>query len=71
MQKSLKSSNIYFFYRFFTVPKYRVRPLVRVVYLFYKLDYILKTTHLHDLIFHSNITLEILISESLSYQKTY
>ena len=43
---------------------FRTLQLVRVVDLFFKLDYFLKTTHSHGLIFHSNITLEILISES-------
>ena len=43
---------------------FRTLQLVRVVDLFFKLDYFLKTTHSHGLIFHSNITLEILIIES-------
>ena len=43
---------------------FRTLQSVRVVDLFFKLDYFLKTTHSHGLIFHSNITLEILISES-------
>ena len=43
---------------------FRTLQLARVVDLFFKLDYFLKTTHSHGLIFHSNITLEILIIES-------